>query len=143
MDEYSFISENGNVRQIRDLIAKEKDEQQDTVINDISSKVNRLANYSTTETEVGTWVDGKPIFRKCYVFATLTNDQYFSTDFSGEPDTIINYGGSYSATEEPSRRWLFNRLDAELRYMNGQWNYAVTSGLTMINGGLWIEYTKR
>ena len=29
MDEYSFISENGNVRQIRDLIAKEKDEQQD------------------------------------------------------------------------------------------------------------------
>lgn len=29
MDEYSFISENGTVRQIRDLVAKAKDEEQD------------------------------------------------------------------------------------------------------------------
>lgn len=38
MDEYSFISENGNVRQIRDLIAKEKDEQQDERLNVLEQK---------------------------------------------------------------------------------------------------------
>lgn len=41
MDEYSFISENGNVRQIRDLIAKEKDEQQDAQIADLYTKVGQ------------------------------------------------------------------------------------------------------
>lgn len=28
------------------------------------SKLNALINYSTTETEIGTWIDGKPIYRK-------------------------------------------------------------------------------
>ena len=32
MEEYSYISENGNVRQIRDLIAKAKDAEQDAKI---------------------------------------------------------------------------------------------------------------
>lgn len=41
MDEYSFISENGNVRQIRDLIAKEKDEQQDAQIADLYTKIGQ------------------------------------------------------------------------------------------------------
>ena len=43
MDEYSFISENGNVRQIRDLIAKEKDEQQDTEINNNKTAIDALS----------------------------------------------------------------------------------------------------
>ena len=43
MDEYSFISENGNVRQIRDLIAKEKDEQQDNRLNSLESVVSNLS----------------------------------------------------------------------------------------------------
>lgn len=40
MDEYSYISENGTVRQIRDLIAKAKDEEQDASIADLASSLS-------------------------------------------------------------------------------------------------------
>lgn len=40
MDEYSFISENGTVRQIRDLMAKEKDEEQDGKIAQLEAEMS-------------------------------------------------------------------------------------------------------
>ena len=46
MDTYSYISENGTVRQIEDLIAKAKNEEQDTEIASLRSRV------STVEQEV-------------------------------------------------------------------------------------------
>lgn len=39
MDEYSFISENGTVRQIRDLLAKAKDEEQDARLTALEQAV--------------------------------------------------------------------------------------------------------
>lgn len=53
MDEYSFISENGTVRQIRDLIAKAKDEEQDTRLDGFDVKLSGI-----TDT-VKNYVDGK------------------------------------------------------------------------------------
>lgn len=46
MDTYSYISENGTVRQIEDLIAKAKNEEQDAEITSLRSRV------STVEQEV-------------------------------------------------------------------------------------------
>lgn len=40
MDEYSFISENGTVRQIRDLLAKAKDEEQDGRIAQLETEMS-------------------------------------------------------------------------------------------------------
>ena len=37
------------------------------------SYVNNLTKYSTTETRVGTWTDGKPIYRKVISFASSNN----------------------------------------------------------------------
>lgn len=37
------------------------------------SYVNNLTTYSTTETRVGTWIDGKPIYRKVISFASSDN----------------------------------------------------------------------
>ncbi len=48
MDEYSFISENGNVRQIRDLIAKEKDEQQDQRLDALEERKQGYDAQSNT-----------------------------------------------------------------------------------------------
>lgn len=43
--------------------------------------INKLHNYSTTEQVVGTWIDGKPIYRKVYTTYTIT---------TGTPvDTIV------------------------------------------------------
>lgn len=67
MDEYSFISENGTVRQIRDLVAKAKDEEQDERLDYLEQSAI-IDTYSETETQTNKrWVDGKPIYRKVLV----------------------------------------------------------------------------
>lgn len=43
MDEYSYISENGTVRQIRDLVAKDKDAEQDVRIANLEAEIARVA----------------------------------------------------------------------------------------------------
>lgn len=56
MDTYSYISENGTVRQIEDLIAKAKNEEQDTEITSLRNRVSaveqevRKPNRGTTST---------------------------------------------------------------------------------------------
>lgn len=70
MDEYSFISENGTVRQIRDLVAKAKDEEQDARL-DYLEQTAIIDAYSETETQTNKrWIDGKPIYRKVLVMPT-------------------------------------------------------------------------
>lgn len=49
MDEYSYISENGTVRQIRDLIAKAKDEEQDTSISGLAQELSDTRNAVAAE----------------------------------------------------------------------------------------------
>lgn len=48
MDEYSFISENGTVRQIRDLLAKAKDEEQDGRLATLETAVGVYPSAPTT-----------------------------------------------------------------------------------------------
>lgn len=48
MDEYSFISENGTVRQIRDLVAKAKDEEQDGRLATLETAVGVYPSAPTT-----------------------------------------------------------------------------------------------
>ena len=48
MDEYSFISENGTVRQIRDLVAKAKDEEQDGRLSALETAVGVYPSAPTT-----------------------------------------------------------------------------------------------
>lgn len=69
MDEYSYISENGTVRQIRDLVAKAKDEEQDLRL-DALEQTGIIDTYSETETATNKrWIDGSVIYRKVIVFS--------------------------------------------------------------------------
>ena len=43
-------------------------------INQLNASLVNLNTYSTTEKVIGTWIDGKPIYRKCFNVGTLTND---------------------------------------------------------------------
>lgn len=38
--------------------------------------INDLQTYSTTETRVGTWINGKPIYRKVINYGNLPNSSY-------------------------------------------------------------------
>lgn len=46
-------------------------------------------NYSTTEQAIGTWIDGKTIYRKVYdLTCTLDNNYYYT--YTGDSSTIMN-----------------------------------------------------
>lgn len=146
MDEYSFISENGNIRQIRDLIAKEKDEQQDAAINEINSKINGLSHYRTLETQIGTWIDLKPIYRKVILFDSERDISNSGTNFTlaglglSNIDNILKvHGFNTTGTKVTKRRsapmgvyWISDTT-IQLRTI---------SQLTSYYLGLIIEYTK-
>lgn len=60
-------------------------------------------SYSTTKVPIGTWIDGRTIYRRVFRFSTITitNNAWFKTNIK-TTDNIINevlncYGGLYSA----------------------------------------------
>ena len=61
-------------------------------INEVLSNDTAKGTYSTTEQRVGTWIDGKPIYRKVITDKTVpTGIDYFSTGIN--IDTFINCDG--------------------------------------------------
>lgn len=58
MDEYSFISENGTVRQIRDLVAKAKDEEQDVRITALETSALVYPSAPTSPEQVYSVIQG-------------------------------------------------------------------------------------
>ena len=64
---------------------------------------NKLSTYSTDEIRIGTWIDGKPIYRKVYIENNPTTGEwaYINTD---NTYNIKMYKGFYQRTN--------NRLDA-------------------------------
>ena len=65
--------------------------------------VNNINTYSTNEIRIGTWIDGKPIYRKVYIENNPTTGEwaYINTD---NTYNIKMYKGFYQRTN--------NRLDA-------------------------------
>ena len=46
-------------------------------------------NYSTNETVIGTWINGKPLYRKVVVIDNPSNGTTFSIDNIDEPINVI------------------------------------------------------
>lgn len=46
----------------------------DSNMNEIKTAINSSTSYSTTEQVVGTWIDGKPIYRKVIECGALPNN---------------------------------------------------------------------
>lgn len=67
-----------------------------TTWSQVSDKPAGMENYSTSEQVVGTWIDGKPLYQKCFT-GTLTSTQTVTTisqsDISSNIDKICYLGG--------------------------------------------------
>ena len=65
-----------------------------------------LGSYSTTETVVGTWVDGKPIYRKVLVLnQTISSDTSIPSTIPSNADNYwIDFGTSYFVASTSSAR---------------------------------------
>lgn len=78
---------------IKDSI-KVNDEDIEDVIEDIAKDVSKDV-YSTTETVVGTWVDGKTIYRQVQSFGTITG-QTTGTAISNVDQVVRLWGAAFS-----------------------------------------------
>ena len=103
--------------------------------------------YSTDETRIGTWIDGKPIYRKVF---DITNPSTSNTDYSlisSDLETCIKIYGFMAISDgtqipvpqtDSSSTYsvIFMKSDKKLR---GRFSYAgaVPSGVKII-----VEYTK-
>lgn len=57
------------------------------------------STYSTTEQVVGTWIDGKPLYRKVYTGTiTPSSSSFAGIDIAGDVDTLVSCNGSVDAT---------------------------------------------
>lgn len=57
--------------------------------------MNKLNTYKTTEQRIGTWIDGKPIYRKVFNIGTLPNstEKKYTTDLNWTTHTVIKIDG--------------------------------------------------
>lgn len=60
---------------------------------------NNVEKYSTNETKIGTWIDGKPIYRKTFNVTSVTNTNSDLVDISGlNVDNMVKLYGIINGT---------------------------------------------
>lgn len=125
-------------------------------IYDASVGVENMGAYSTTETVIGTWVDGKPIYRKVVQLTStsLSSSKWLYIDVSNDNiETIIDVKGTVNLTSTlGTKNQLIQRTvtDAITTYGIGLGDMNSTqigiqfgTSYTQLNSGYLIyEYTK-
>ena len=115
--------------------------------NTLETKINNLSNYSTTETLIGTWIDGKALYRKVYNFGTLpdTTSATINSDLNNVKIVKI-YGYAVASNNTtiplpyptPSTNFIVS-----LNYTSdNKINIETGSDRTGYNGFVILEYTK-
>ena len=56
------------------------------IINEGGANLNNLFEYSTNETIVGTWINGKPIYQRVYTMNNITS----SVDLGASIDVVVD-----------------------------------------------------
>lgn len=105
----------------------------------ISDEIESANTYSTEEKVVGTWIDGKPIYRKVFTFpsyslgGTITINHNIS-DFKFS--TKLEYFFTYA-------NYTYNQWDSmTIKKCNSQFMEFYSSGLSVTDFTIILEYTK-
>lgn len=118
-------------------------------VKSLLSKLN-IGKYSTDEIRIGTWIDGKPLYRKVVNFTTDAYD--FNLAHNIDIDEPIKFSGIYTVTVKSSGASL--RV-TDMDYV-GRTSYSISGWLTKTDiriaiGDAWrndvntiaiLEYTK-
>ena len=110
--------------------------------NAANADLKNMNVYSTEEKIVGTWIDGKPIYRKCYNI-TLAKG-LVTIDAIANIDTYLGCKGSYisSSNNKLSIPWIGANTEYTDVFINTSGNVITTSSLTGTNCVIVIKYTK-
>lgn len=153
----SFTNDVGYLTEHQDITGKEDKKNKTTTIDNESTNtqypsakavydyVERLHTYSTTEQEVGTWIDGKPIYRNI-IKATLPTNQerwtMIASNVVSNIDFLVNLYGIYDTTDTkfifPKGEGSYN-INAQIQ---GTDLYCIRKGWNSVEVMFIIEYTK-
>ena len=74
--------------------------QQDNVLNDVKNYVDNSNSYSTEEVKTGgTWIDGKPIYRKVLTATLQTDEQILTIEISPQLKSIVSIKGILTTSQ--------------------------------------------
>lgn len=104
--------------------------------------VNSINTYSTDEIRIGTWIDGKPIYRKMYEFSNISpNDTKYTELDIDNLYRIVNWGGSVE-TNGTARSCFVSGIVPFVHYQLGNIYVSNTGSETINSISVIIEYTK-
>lgn len=86
---YDVARNEGAVSQEGDAFSAANMNDLETRISTEFGEINKKLSYSSNEIVIGTWIDDKTIYRKCFT-GTFSNDEIVLTGV----DTLINLHGS-------------------------------------------------
>lgn len=107
--------------------------------------MNELNTYKTTEQRIGTWIDGKPIYRKVLQYTYSTTGTHQESLSSLNIDTITSYNWNCLV----NNTYIINAYDFQDN--NAKCNlFFDKNKIYMVNGTTWtsakftliLEYTK-
>ena len=114
-----------------------------------TTSITNLNTYSTNEKQIGTWIDGKPIYRKVYQLTTpSTENSWQAMGTTGvNIDTIVDFRGTILETGQ--RKYNSINFGEGSYYVHTAINAGNDRGINMIQKGwsslpcvITIEYTK-
>lgn len=87
-------SESGLVKEVSDIETTIGDNESGLVkdIADLSSALDETTAYSSTEELIGTWIDGKPLYRKVIDLGDLSDTSRYTDEGNGIKELDISTG---------------------------------------------------
>ena len=120
--------------------------------------VNGLNTYSTTETKIGKWIDGKPIYRKVIKVTSIdsSSNNYDVTISISNLNEIVNIGGTIKMTGTNTYKPVTTIFTDNSNAISSIFSfsvYAITNSYISLSYGNWwktifdkayiiLEYTK-
>ena len=105
-----------------------------------------LDKYSTEEQRIGTWIDGKPIYRKTFTIGSVSSDSAVTLGKINNLDTpILMVGASYYNglwTPLPRTHTSDNIYQNQVYIDSGDLKVGCGSSSIITKGYLVLEYTK-
>lgn len=142
------LNENADIPNINKVTDNDMNEIKTVVNNNddelttINTKLTNATTYSTTETVVGTWTNGKPIYRKIYEFSNISpNDTKYTALGIDNLYRIVNWGGSVE-TSGTARSCFVSGIVPFVHYQNGNIYVSNTGSETINSISVIIEYIK-
>ena len=116
-----------------------------TLIGNLKSSANDI--YSTNETVIGTWIDGKPLYRKSFNYTVTTGDIFVADLSSLNIDTVCYMYGTFkdgSSIIESIPFYLHSQYTIAPFYNLKDKSLRLTANIANLTGTgvVIIEYTK-